>query len=78
MSELNYPENSSEWARRRGIARKCKHGWHDPNIDCPECKKEKEEEEKRRLKETQEREEKKLRLKAAFDNVVWPDDVDKK
>ena len=62
MSELNYPESSSEWARRRGITQKCRHGWYNPNVGCPECKKE----EERREKERKEREEKKRRLKLYF------------
>ncbi len=68
MSKLNYPESSGEWAQRRGIAKRCPHGWHDPNIACPECKRE----EERRERERKGREEKKRRLKEAFDRIIWP------
>ena len=69
MNELKYPQDNHNWAQQRGITRKCPHGWRDPNIACPDCKKE----EERREKEKKEREEKKRRLKETFENVIWPD-----
>jgi len=60
MSDLKYPETSDEWAWQKGIKRKCRHGWYDPNIGCPKCK---QEEFERRIKE----EAKRRRLKEAFD-----------
>ena len=70
MSELKYPQDSHEWARRRGIAQKCQHGWYNPSIGCPKCKEEEKEREKRKEKE----EEKKRKLRGIFDNVIWPDE----
>ncbi len=68
MSELKYPQDSREWASGKGIRRKCqKHNIeYDPHIGCKKCI----EEERERRKQ---REGKKRKLKAAFDNVIWPD-----
>jgi len=68
MSELNYPQGSHEWASAKGIRRKCKkHNIeYDPHTGCKKCAEEEREERRKR-------EEKKRKLKAAFDNVKWPD-----
>jgi len=64
MGELDYPQDSHEWAWEKGIKRRCsKHNIdYDPQIGCKKCADEK-----------RGRQEKKRKLKAVFDNVIWPD-----
>ena len=77
MSELEYDKNSKEWARDKGLIRKCYYCRkdYDPHIGCtnPECILKRREEEKKWHKATKECEEKKRKLKEAFDRIIWPD-----
>jgi hypothetical protein len=77
MGELEYDKSSKEWARDKGLIRKCYYcgKYYDPHIGCtnPVCI-EKQKEEERKLREAEkERKEKKRRLKDTFDRIIWPD-----
>lgn len=62
MSELKYDGGSIEWAKDKGIIRRCsKHNInYDPHIGCKKCIEE-EYDEKKRIR------------KKLWDSIIWPD-----
>ena len=77
MGELKYEKSDREWAREKGIIRKCPdcNKDYDPHIGCtnPDCIRRRYEKDKLRQNKAKEQEEKKRKLKEAFDRIIWPD-----
>jgi hypothetical protein len=74
MSDLEPPQNNDEWARKKGLKRKCIRGHeYDPRIfnRCPICRKEEQEQEKRRQSEAKERKKKERKQKVISNGIVW-------
>jgi len=77
MGDLEYEKSDHEWAREKGLIRKCSNCGreYDPNVGCtnPKCIEKRLEEKIRKQKESEKQEERKQSWEDTSAKIIWPD-----
>jgi DNA-directed RNA polymerase subunit RPC12/RpoP len=77
MGTLDYPPDSNQWARDKGIKRRCSScgRYFDPNLldaeykECPDCH-------SKRLERERQKQEQQKKRKELWDSIKWPEQKD--